>query len=133
MLIDGKEYKPTNKQDAESRGIEIVQQELNLIGTLSVAENLFLTRLPNLGGVLRNGKLQDQARKTLDRFGLTNIQTHTPVERLGIGHQQMIEIATALERDCRLLILDEPTAALSERESQLLFKHLERLRDHCQR
>ncbi len=129
MRIDGNEYRPANKQDAESEGIEIVQQELNLIGTLSVAENLFLTRLPHRVGVLRNGKMHDQARKILNRFGLTDIQTHTPVEMLGIGHQQMIEIARALARDCRLLILDEPTAALSGRESQLLFKHLGRLRD----
>lgn len=129
MRIGGNEYRPASKQDAESKGIEIVQQELNLIGTLSVAENLFLTRLPHHSGVLRNTKLHDQARKILDRFGLLEIQTHTPVERLGIGHQQMIEIATALARDCRLLILDEPTAALSEPESQLLFEHLKDLRD----
>lgn len=129
MRIAGSEYRPANKQDAESKGIEIVQQELNLIGTLSVAENLFLTRLPHRGGILRNGKLHDQARKILDRFGLTDIQTHATVSSLGLGHQQMIEIASALARECRILILDEPTAALSKRESQLLFEHLKRLRE----
>ncbi|MDG2220155.1 MAG: sugar ABC transporter ATP-binding protein [Rubripirellula sp.] len=129
MKFDGNDYRPENKQSSESVGIQIVQQELNLIGTLSVAENLFLTRLPNRGGVLRGRDLHHQARAVLDRFGLTAIETHTAVESLGVGHQQMVEIATALARDCRLLILDEPTAALTGRESQQLFEHLRRLRD----
>ena len=129
MQLADNEYRPASKQEAESNGIEIVQQELNLISTLSVAENLFLTQLPHRGGVLRNRTLHNQARKILDRFGLSEIQTHASVSSLGIGHQQMIEIASALARDCRLLILDEPTAALSGRESQLLFEHLKRLRD----
>lgn len=129
MRLSGDDFHPHTKQQAEAAGVEIVQQELNLVGTLSVAENVFLTRLPHLGGVLRGGRLHEQSRAVLDRFGLTDVQTHTLVESLGVGRQQMVEIATALARQCRLLILDEPTAALSGRESEQLFEHLRGLRD----
>ncbi len=128
MQLSGTNFQPHNKQQAEAAGVEIVQQELNLIGTLSVAENIFLTRLPHRGGVLRGRRLHAQAREILDRFGLTDVSTHTRVETLGVGRQQMVEIATALARECRLLILDEPTAALSGAESEQLFDHLRRLR-----
>jgi len=128
MELAGANYAPETKQQAESSGVEIVQQELNLIGTLSVAENLLLTRLPNRGGILRSGQLHAQARRTLDRFGLPDVATFAPVESLGVGHQQMVEIATALARQCRVLILDEPTAALSGTEAEQLFKHLQALR-----
>ncbi|MEM6691070.1 MAG: sugar ABC transporter ATP-binding protein, partial [Planctomycetota bacterium] len=129
MRLAGKEFNPTDKVDAENHGVEIVQQELNLVGTLSVAENLLLSRLPNRGGVLRVKPMHRQARAILDRFGLSDVGTHTAVRRLGIGKRQMLEIAKALSRDCRLLILDEPTAALSDTESQFLFKTLASLRE----
>ncbi len=129
MLLSGNDFHPHTKQQAETAGVEIVQQELNLIGTLSVAENIFLTRLPNFGGVLCGGQLHEQSRDVLDRFGLADVQTHARVESLGVGRQQMVEIATALARQCQLLILDEPTAALSGRESERLFEHLRSLRD----
>lgn len=127
MQLSGTAYHPASKQQAEAAGVEIVQQELNLISTLSVAENVFLTRLPNRGGVLRGRQLHAESRKLLDQFGLRDVQTHTLVESLGVGRQQMVEIATALARQCRLLILDEPTAALSGSESQQLFTHLRQL------
>ena len=129
MTIEGVEFSATNKRDAESAGIEIVQQELNLISTLSVAENLLLTRLPTTAGIIRRKPLHERARAALDRFGLNDLPTTTPVATLGVGQQQMIEIAAALDRECRLLILDEPTAALSAAESETLFEWLDRLRD----
>jgi len=129
MQLAGVDFDPRNKQQAETAGVEIVQQELNLIETLSVAENLFLTRLPRIGGIVRSRRLHEESRAVLDRFGLTDIRTDAPVELLGIGHQQMVEIATALARQCRLLIMDEPTAALSASESEHLFAHLRTLRE----
>lgn len=128
MKFNGDKFAPPNKQHAESRGVEIIQQELNLISTLSVAENLFFTRMPNRLHFLRTRELHDRARDVLDRFGLADVPTHVPVGSLGVGRQQMVEIAGALARDCQLLILDEPTAALSATESQQLFKHLDDLR-----
>jgi len=128
MQLGDEIYAPQTKQHAEACGVEIVQQELNLIGTLSVAENVLLTRLPNRGGVLQSRRLHEEARRILDRFGLSDVATFAPVESLGVGHQQMVEIATALARQCRLLILDEPTAALSGTEAKQLFGHLSTLR-----
>lgn len=129
MQLCGSPHRPAGKQQAEAAGVEIVQQELNLIGTLSVAENLFLTQLPSLGGILNRRRLHKKARDLLDQFGMTDVDTRTAVESLGVGRRQMVEIATALARQCRLLILDEPTAALSGRESEQLFAHLRHLRD----
>ncbi len=128
MSFGGTEYRPTNKQTAESRGVEIVQQELNLIPTLSVAENLFLTRLPHRAGLIQRNKLRGRARQALERFGLSEIDPDLPVGHLGVGRQQMVEIAAALDRRCRLLILDEPTATLSSEEAASLFQHLRELR-----
>ncbi|MFN3150272.1 sugar ABC transporter ATP-binding protein [Bremerella sp.] len=128
MLFQGHPFLPKSKRDAESAGIEIVQQEFNLISTLSVAENLFLANLPALGGIVRQRELHSKARQALDRFNLDDISTNAVIESLGVGQQQMIEIAAALYRKCRLLILDEPTAALSAAESESLFKWLDTLR-----
>lgn len=124
MQLDGKEYSPANKQQAESQGIQIVQQELNLISTLSVAENIMLNRLPTRFGVINQKKMHITAREALDRFGLKEIATDLPVSSLGIGQQQMVEIASVLDRQCSVLILDEPTAALSAGETKRLFESL---------
>ncbi|GAA5506156.1 sugar ABC transporter ATP-binding protein [Novipirellula caenicola] len=129
MTLEGDSFAPSNKQDAESRGVEIVQQELNLIPTLSVAENLLLTRLPHRFGAVDTRELHRMAQQILDRFGLSDVSTHALVGSLGVGRQQMVEIAAALARQCKLLILDEPTAALSGSESEQLFAHLQRLRE----
>ena len=129
MRLSGESYAPGGKREAESAGVEIVQQELNLVGTLSVAENLFLNRLPRTLGVIRRSDLHRRARKALDTFGLSDLPTETTVDALGVGRQQMVEIAAALSRDCKLLILDEPTAALSAAEAADLFKYLDRLRE----
>jgi len=128
MELDGVPYRPSHKQSAEAAGVEIVQQELNLIANLSVAENLHLTRLPNTLGIVRGRRLRESARRVLDRFGLSGIPVDTPVGSLGVGRQQMVEIAASLARRCKLLILDEPTAALSGSESAALFDQLHRLR-----
>lgn len=129
MTLNGQPLAPHNKQMAEAAGVQIVQQELNLISTLSVGENILLTRMPSLLGITRKRQLAGMARRALDRVGLEQISTDTITAELGVGRQQMVEIATALDRDCRLLILDEPTAALSGGETQLLFEHLRKLRE----
>ncbi|TWU40508.1 Galactose/methyl galactoside import ATP-binding protein MglA [Novipirellula artificiosorum] len=128
MTLEGRPYHPANKQAAESAGVEIVQQELNQIETLTVAENLFLSRLPHRLGVVNQKQLDTRARDALDRFGLHAIPTKTVMGSLGVGRQQMIEIAAALDRECKVLILDEPTAALSSGETDVLFTWLDRLR-----
>lgn len=128
MLLNGVPYSPVDKRFAESHGVQIVQQELNLIPTLSVAENLLLGRYPQRWGIIDRRELHAQARGALDRFGLTEIRTDQSAGSLGVGQQQMLEIAAALDRKCELLILDEPTAALSAGETERLFARLDELR-----
>jgi ribose transport system ATP-binding protein len=129
MTFRGQLYAPASKQAAESEGVQIIQQELNLIPTLSVAENLRLSRLPNRGGIIRKRELRQRSRTALDRFGLEDIATETLVGSLGVGRQQMVEIAAALDCECKILILDEPTAALSSAETERLFQWLAKLRE----
>jgi len=128
MRLGGEAYSPSSRVDAERLGVRIVLQELNLIGTLSVAENLFLRRMPRKFGLIDIGGLHAQARELLARVGLEKLDPSCPVGSLGTGTRQMIEIAASLAEDCRLLILDEPTAALTEVETERLFDHVLRLK-----
>lgn len=128
MLLDGQDYSPAGKHDAERQGVQIVQQELCLIPTLSVAENMMLTRMPHRMGIINLRELRGQARTALERVGLGDLDPDRATGSLGIGQQQLVEIATALDRDCRVLILDEPTSALSAGESENLFRWIERMR-----
>ncbi len=108
----------------------MVMQELNLLPTLSVAENLFLNRLPRKGlGWIDQKRLADDARHAMVQVDLDAIAPDTLVGALGIEHQQMVEIARNLIGDCRVLILDEPTAMLTAREVDLLFEQVARLKE----
>src|SRR5208282_3371304 len=113
MMLERSSYRPAGKARAESLRVQIVQQELTLIHTLSVAGNLFLNRLPARLGVVRLGVLRHQARQALAAVGLESLDPMTAAGRLGVGEQQLGEIARALACLCRVPILDEPTAALS--------------------
>ena len=125
MRFLGRPYAPASRRDAEALGVRMVMQELNLLPTLTVAENLFLNRLPRgaLGWIARE-RLRTLAREAMAHVGLEAIDPDTLVGELGIGHQQMIEIARNLIGDCRVLILDEPTAMLTAREVDLLFEQI---------
>jgi ribose transport system ATP-binding protein len=120
-------YAPRSKREAEHAGIVMVMQELNVIGTLTVAENIFLSRLPRRAGFVRFTQLRKMAREALTRVGLEELEPTTPARQLGVGQQQLVEIAGALAQNCRLLILDEPTAALTDPEIDRLFSNIRRL------
>ncbi|QDT61688.1 Ribose import ATP-binding protein RbsA [Stieleria bergensis] len=128
MELADQAYAPNGKQQSESAGVQIVQQELSLIPNLSIAENIFFTKLPSRFGWVRYRTLHRDAAIALKRFGLHDLDPRTPTSTLGVGQQQMIEIAAALNQDCRLLILDEPTAALTATETDHLFTWLGELR-----
>ncbi len=128
MTLGAEPYLPAGKTEAEERGVHIVQQELNLIEPLSVAENLFLNRLPRRRGLIEFPLLYEQAECALALVDLEAIDPRTPISELGVGKQQLIEIAAALSRDCRWLILDEPTAALNGPQIDRLFEHVRRLK-----
>lgn len=127
ILIDGHETPLPDVRAAEAHGIATIHQELNLVPSLSVAENICLGRLPSRLGMLDRSTMQHQARKALNRIGL-NVDLDAPVSSLGVAHQQLVEIAKALSQHARILILDEPTAALTTREIDQLFGVIEELR-----
>ena len=124
MTLDGQPFAPTSRRDAERSGVRMVMQELGLIPTLSVAENLLLERLPNHLGWLDNGRIHALAREQIAKIGMTEIDPDMPVSRLGIGQQQMVEIARNLQDGTRVLVLDEPTAMLTPKETEHLFEQI---------
>lgn len=128
ILIDGRTHSPASKQDASAAGIVMVMQELNVIPTLSIAENLFFHELPKKRfGIIDRKLLEEKARAALARVKLEALDPDRPAGELGVGQQQLLEIAAALTQDCRLLILDEPTAALTDPEIETLFDQVKRL------
>ena len=128
MLLNGAPFAPASRAQAEACGVRMVLQELSLVNTLTVAENLFLRKLPSRFGFVDYSALNAAAAACMARVGLTSIDPATPVARLGIGQRQMIEIAANISADCKVLILDEPTAMLTGREVDLLFVQIERLK-----
>ena len=114
-------------RDAESAGIAVITQEFALVDELSVAENIFLGRAPRRGPCIDWLEMHRRAGLLLADFGLA-VAPETPVRELGIGQKQLIEIIRAIDKRSRVLVLDEPTAALSEHEVAVLLEHLRRLR-----
>ncbi|KAA0585490.1 sugar ABC transporter ATP-binding protein (plasmid) [Azospirillum oryzae] len=119
ILFGGEERRFRNLRDSEHAGICIIHQELALAPMLSITENLFLGNEKSKGGLIDWTAAHDAARVLLDRVGLSE-PPETLVGDLGVGKQQLIEIAKALAKDVKLMILDEPTASLNERDSDTL-------------
>ena len=129
LQLDGAPFAPGSRRVAQEAGVVMVLQELSVLPTLSVGENLFLHALPaRFGGVINRARLRDAARAALTRVGLTDIDPDASASTLGIGQQQLVEIAAGLAQECRILILDEPTAALTGAEIETLFALLRDLR-----
>ncbi len=128
ILVGGEPVRFSSPREAQAAGIAIIHQELNTIPEMTVAENLSLGQEPNTFGVLNKRRLVEGAREKLALVG-SDIDPRTPIGRLSVGMQQMIEIARALSENARVLVLDEPTAALSQSESRRLFALLREMRD----
>jgi len=127
ILVDGRPVAFHGIADAEQAGIGVIYQELALVGELSVAENTALGREPRRHGLIDWLAMNEQARTLLAKFRI-NLDPETRVGGLGVGQQQLVEIVRALGKDSRVLILDEPTAALSETEVELLLAILKDLK-----
>lgn len=125
--IAGESHRSLTPLTARRLGTRMIYQEFQDAGTLSVAENISLGRWPGRGGVVNWRSVQGRARTVLDQMGV-DIDPRAPVSSLRIGERQIVEIARALSDDARLLILDEPTAALSQQEVDRLFGWVRRLR-----
>jgi ribose transport system ATP-binding protein len=122
ILIDGEAVTIHSTREAEALGIAIIHQELNMIPQLSVMDNLFLGREPNRFGVIERGRLQGESVKWLNKVGAGQIDVSRTAETFSIGLQQLVEIAKALSLNARVLIMDEPTASLTDREIGKLFE-----------
>jgi ribose transport system ATP-binding protein len=129
VLLRGKQVDFLNPRDAQHAGIAIIHQELNLVPHLSITENIFLGReLVNNWGMLNKRAMRDKTRQLLARLKLL-VDADTPVADLKVGEQQVVEIAKALLTDCEVIIMDEPTSAISESEVAVLFEIIEALRN----
>lgn len=122
ILMEGKEVSFRSPREAEEHGISIIHQELNLIPGMTVAENIFLGKEPlNTFGLINYREMNEKAKVLMDRLHLF-VSPKTSVDTLKVGQQQLVEIARVLNLKSRVLIMDEPTSAISDKESELLFQ-----------
>jgi ribose transport system ATP-binding protein len=128
LVIDGQTVVFTGTRDAESVGVSIIHQELNLVEKLSIAANIFLGRELRIGGFLLNERAMEKAASELLRSLDCDIPTHRLAGSLRVGDQQLIEIAKALSLQSRILVMDEPTSALTESEVERLYRVIAKLR-----
>ena len=126
IVMDGQVCAFNSIKQSEEAGIAIIHQELALIPLLSIAENIFLNNPQKSLGVIDWNKTRSNALPLLQRVGLKEDPT-TPINQLGVGKQQLVEIAKALSKKCKVMILDEPTAALNEKDSKNLLDLLKAL------
>ncbi|MDF1826067.1 MAG: sugar ABC transporter ATP-binding protein [Verrucomicrobiales bacterium] len=129
IRIDGKVVQIGSVDEGLKHGVALIHQELNLATNLSVGANIFLGREPKKGGFIDEKEVFSRSREFLDKVGL-DVAPDTLVGDLAIGKQQLVEIAKALSTDARLLIMDEPTSSLSQRETERLFEVVKDLRNN---
>ena len=128
MLLDGTPYAPSSPADALARGVALIHQEIRLLPGLSVAENIFLGRLPVAGGRIDRARMLREARAALDALGVA-VDAKRRVGGLSMAVQQGIEIAKAIIRKPRYVIFDEPTASLGEAEAERILEQVRALRN----
>lgn len=128
ILVDGSEVSYRNPQEAEKAGIVFIHQELNVLFDLTVEENLFLGKeITSFAGICDRKTMRNKADETLRMLGVS-IPTNKVMSELSIGQQQMVEICKALMVDAKVIIMDEPTAALTQSETKVLFDVIHNLR-----
>ena len=129
LFHNGERAEIATPADARRFGIAVIFQEFTLVPYLDIAQNIFLGREPcsRVPGFVDRKRLYADARRMLEKIGF-DIDPHTPVHQLGVAQQQLVEIAKALSQDARILVMDEPTAALSDRETERLFAIIAQLK-----
>jgi len=128
ILIEGSRVRIDSPQEAQRRGIGMIYQEFTLVPQLTASANISLGTEPTRGGLIDSGEVRARANRVLQELGV-ELPTAVPVSNLSVAQQQLIEIGKALARSVRIIVMDEPTAALSEREIERLFAIVRRLRD----
>jgi ribose transport system ATP-binding protein len=128
MTLDGQPYSPKNPLEARQCGVAMIYQELSLAPHLCVAENILLGVEPVRVGVLRRGEMEVTARTALEQVGLGHIAPQMPVSRLAVAERQLVEIARAVALGSRVLVFDEPTSSLTQKDITRLFELVKKLR-----
>jgi len=128
VALFGQDVNFHNIAESQAAGISVIHQELNMMNHLTVAQNMFIGREPKKGIMIDDSRMICEAKALFDRIGV-KIDPTVKLGELTVGKQQMVEIAKAVSRDCKLLVLDEPTAALTQPEVEELFKIMNDLRD----
>src|SRR5699024_1101718 len=129
VIYEGNQISPEDTKQAQELGISIIHQELNLMRDLTVAQNIFIGREPRTGFnfFLKEKELNKKASKLFEQLNI-DLDPETKIADLTVAKQQMVEIAKALSFDAKILVMDEPTAALTETEIETLFKIINQLR-----
>jgi len=129
FLVDGRPASIASTADARRLGVAVIFQEFSLVPYLDIAQNIFLGRefRSRIPGVIDRGRMHREAQRTLAILGV-DLDTRLRIHQLGVAQQQMVEIAKALSQNARILVMDEPTAALSDREIERLFEQIRKLK-----
>ncbi len=128
IVLDGAKVHPHSPIDAEKLGVSIVHQELAVFGTSTVGENVFVNHAPKTRlGTIDYKKMYRTVRELLDRYGFTDVDERRMMRFLSIGRQQIVEILRAVKKKAKILILDEPTSALTEKETDVLMDIMQTL------
>lgn len=128
ITMNGSEIQVRSVHDAMGQGIALIHQEICVVPEMTVAENMYLGNMPQKYGFVKKAERLERAKKVWDELKL-DIDLNAKLKDLNIAQQQMVEIATALTRDIKVLIMDEPTSSLSNREIEALFEQIRRIRD----
>lgn len=126
IVVFGERFSKMNPQLAREKGIAIIYQEFNLVGELSVAENIFLGRAPRNGWFIDRKTMREKTLAIFRRLGL-NMSPDALVKDLSVGYRQMVEIAKAFEQNAKIMIMDEPSAPLTPNEVEAMFRVVEQL------
>ncbi|SFG44836.1 ribose transport system ATP-binding protein [Palleronia marisminoris] len=121
VLVDGAPIPLGDPKLSKARGVAVIYQELTLAPNLTVAQNVFLGAEPHRGGIVSRREMLERTQPILDRLGVT-FDAGTKVSRLSLGERQLVEIARAMSTDAKIIVMDEPTTSLSERETDKLFQ-----------
>jgi ribose transport system ATP-binding protein len=129
IILDGKPVELATARQAERHGIAMIYQELSLVPTLTVAQNIFLKRESRAVGnvFINDAESERRAKLLMEELGHP-VDPRTPVEQLSVGMSQMVEVAKALAKKARILIMDEPTSSLTDAETEILFQLIDRLK-----
>jgi len=127
IQINGREVRPQTPLEANALGIAVIHQELSLVGSMSVADNIFLGRMPTRAGMVRDAEQQKKAIYWIQQLGL-DIDVQQSAEQFPVAIQQLIEIAKALSQNANIIVMDEPTSALNAPEVEKLFALIQSLK-----